>query len=392
VTTSAAAHRTPGAELATLLRLLAPADGSAGSGPLAALPWAPAGGGAPALLRQVARRVQVSTAARLSAAVARRRLTVVRPRRGSLAPGLRDGLRRAAGSGFVAQLVDGSRPALLDQVLQDAGTVLGSGLGVGADGAVRAMVTRNGRRALLRMGLAGSPADPSTAAAGLRLLAARHVAGTPTLLADGCRSGVAWSLETALPGRRPDTVSAALTDQVAAFLAALPRTGEPVDPSSDAEVIATAAPSHAAGVHRIAATVADSPLCDRAQLRHGDLWSGNLLARGDVLTGVVDWDAWSSAGLPAVDLLHLLGTEERLRSRAALGAVWLRRPWDDPVFAELVGRHWPEWGGDAAARAAVGSAWWLGQLAADLRRNPGLAADRVWVERNIAAVVDASGR
>ncbi|WP_448614594.1 hypothetical protein [Modestobacter sp. URMC 112] len=382
-------HPRPGAELATLLHLLGPADGRPGAAPLAALPWAPAGGGPPVLLSQLARRLRATATVAVASAAARRRPTVVRPTRGSLAPGTRDRLRRAAGRGLVAALPEPGRPVVLDRVLDDAGAVLASPLGVGADGAVRAMVTRGDTRGLLRMGLAGGPADPSGSAAGLRRLAAAGVLHVPALLASGVRDDVVWSLEAALPGSRPSAVSPALADRVAAFTAALPRADGPVDATADAEVIAVAVPSCAADVRRIAGTVTSSALAAQGRLRHGDLWAGNLLARGDELTGVVDWDAWSPAGLPGVDLLHLLATEERIRTRSALGEVWLRRPWDASPFADLARRHWPSWGSDAPARATVGTAWWLGQLASDLRRNPSLARDDRWVARNVATVTAA---
>ena len=372
--------------LATLLRLLGPADGDPGPGPLAALPWAPMGAGATTLLRQTTRRTGASATARARALAARRGLTVVRPTRGSLSPGVRDRLRRSAGSGYVAQLRTAGATTLLDRVLADARAELAGDLGVGADGAVRALVVREGRRGLLRMGLTGSPADPAAAIGGLRVLAEHAVARVPVLLADGDRAGVRWSLESALPGRRPRAVTPALAGQVAAFVAALPRTDAAVDLTADAATVVAAAPSDARGVQALVERLRTAPPAGQGVLRHGDLWSGNLLADGDALTGVVDWDAWSPAGVPAVDLLHLLGTEERLRTRASLGEVWLRAPWDAPGFVALVRRHWPDWGDDPAARAAVGAAWWLGQVAADLRRNAALAHDPRWVGRNIQAV------
>jgi hypothetical protein len=38
---------------------------------------------------------------------------------------------------------------------------------------------------------------------------------------------------------------------------------------------------------------------------HGDFWAGNLLADGDKLRGVVDWDSWNARELPLIDFLHL---------------------------------------------------------------------------------------
>jgi hypothetical protein len=198
-----------------------------------------------------------------------------------------------------------------------------------------------------------------------------------------------WVLEELLPGRRPAALTAGLTGQVAAFLAALPASGDLPRPADDAAVVAPVAGASDGAVHAAADAVAASPPAGRAGLGHGDLWTGNVLVDGERLTGVVDWDSWSPARLPGVDLLHLLATERRISTRAALGEVWLQRPWDDPVFVAAAVEHWPDWGGDPAARRLVGVAWWLGQLAGDLRRNPALGDDGRWVARNVTAVAAA---
>jgi hypothetical protein len=208
----------------------------------------------------------------------------------------------------------------------------------------------------------------------------------PGTLAAGRSREVSWLVEELLPGRRPDRLTAALVDQVASFVAALPASDTAPAVRDDAAVIAAAAPGSADAVLRAADAVAASEPARRPHLGHGDLWSGNVLADGDRLTGVIDWDAWSPAAVPGVDLLHLLGTEQRIRTRSSLGEVWLRRPWDDPDFADAARRHWPEWGGDAGHRRMVGTAWWLGQLAADVRRSPALAGDDRWLARNVHLV------
>ena len=292
----------------------------------------------------------------------------------------------------MAQLRPDGPPTLLDRVLADARAELAADLGVGADGAVRTLVVRDGRRGLLRMGLTGSPADPTPATGALRVLAEQRVGQVPVVLAEGECAGVHWSLESALPGRRPPAVTPALAEQVAAFVAALPRADAAVDLDPDAATVVTAAPAEAGRVQLLVDGLRASPLTSSGALRHGDLWSGNLLADGDTLCGVVDWDAWNPAGVPAVDLLHLLGTDERLRTRSSLGEVWLRSPWNASAFVALARRHWPEWGDDPAARATVGAAWWLGQVAADLRRNPALGTDRSWVAGNVSAVLAVAGR
>ncbi len=374
----------PAPELRTLLRLVAPADAPAP--PCAALPWAPVGAGGRQLLRHLALRSRTAATTRLAAGAARRPLEVVRPTRGSLRPGWRDGVRRRAGRGYVAYRPAGNGAALLDEVLREAAADALSDLAVGADGAVRVRVTRSGVQGLLRMGLSGTPADPSWAATGLAALQARSCPRVPRALGSGRSHDVTWLLEELLPGRRPRALTPRLTSEVAAFVAALPASDAAPAVREDAAVVAAADPGSASAVLQAADAVAGSGLAGQVRLGHGDLWSGNVLAEGDRLTGVIDWDAWAPAALPGVDLLHLLGTEERIRTRSSLGEVWLRRPWDATEFADEVQRHWPDWGGDAEARRLVGIAWWLGQLAADLRRNPLLAGDARWLARNVGVV------
>jgi hypothetical protein len=120
-------------------------------------------------------------------------------------------------------------------------------------------------------------------------------------------------------------------------------------------------------------------------LRHGDLWHGNLLIDRGKLSGVVDWDAWRSDGVPGTDVLHLLGTAERRRRSMAFGTYWASRPWRTPScrtplchLLELL-----DLPVDDDTVDTIAAAWWLGQVAADLARDPSLATRRPWIEDNI---------
>lgn len=383
-----------GGELATVARLLTSADGR--TTPHAAVPWAPSGAGAIALARHSARRARLAATAHLTATRARRRLVVVRPMRGSLRPGPRDRVRRVAGSGYVAYLPQRPRkiaPLVLDVVLGDIGGSIDGRLSVGADGAVRAIVRRpGGTGGLVRMGLSGTAADPSHARAGLEMVASAAGGLAPPVQASGQCAEITWVLEGLLPGSTPAHLVPGLADQVAAFLGDMPAAGRPAEVLDDARVLAEVVPGAAAVVLAAAQSVCESAPAAQGQLVHGDLWAGNLLTVGSRLTGVVDWDAWTPAGVPGVDLLHLLATDARIRQRRALGEIWLQRPWENADFVGPVRRYWPAWGGDADARAAVGVAWWLSQLARDLRRNPTLGRQDAWVQRNITTVTEVLGR
>jgi aminoglycoside phosphotransferase (APT) family kinase protein len=128
-------------------------------------------------------------------------------------------------------------------------------------------------------------------------------------------------------------------------------------------------------------------------MRHGDLWSGNLLVADGRLTGVVDWDAWHPSAVPGTDLLHLIATEEVLRTRSCLGDVWRQQPWESPAFALAARDYWQALGVRPSRQVleAVGAAWWAGQVAHSIVMDAHLTHDGDWTERNVHAVLRVFG-
>jgi aminoglycoside phosphotransferase (APT) family kinase protein len=125
-------------------------------------------------------------------------------------------------------------------------------------------------------------------------------------------------------------------------------------------------------------------------MRHGDLWSGNLLVEGGGLSGMLDWDAWHPAGAPGADLFHLAATEVGLRNRRPMGRmahgrVWRQEEfdWTDSYFRALGLNP------DPNQLDAIGTAWWAGQAANSVRRDPDLAVDARWVSDNVEAVLSS---
>jgi aminoglycoside phosphotransferase (APT) family kinase protein len=187
------------------------------------------------------------------------------------------------------------------------------------------------------------------------------------------RDVVAFSARLAGPGRRDGgfDVRPGVLEDVETVAAARPDLADPLAVLAD----------------RVAERLGELP----AVPVHGDLWRGNLLAAGGRLTGVVDWDAARAAGPAGTDLLHLVATQERLTARRGIGAQVRRRPWSGAAFTALAADYWRSLGvqPSPAALEALGLAWWLGQVAATLRRTPELAADPAWSRRELAEVVAA---
>ena len=273
---------------------------------------------------------------------------------------------------------------VLDRVLSDAGLRSVSLLrpSSGGAGTLRGRDSR-GRRVVVRLAPAGTSADPADAGQALRTLGAAALPHVPQLLDEGITLGISWTVETALPGRRPDRLTKALASGTAGLLATLPRGEGP--PTSLAEDLAEIGRSAASRATRLAPLVAlfgepDLP----AVVRHGDLWAGNLLHRWGRLTGIVDWDAWHPRGVPGADLLELYASGERLRARRPLGVVWAEQPWRDPAFSELSSGYADRLGLQPDDWDVVAVAWWAAKVAGTLRRLPTRGEDERW----LAEVVD----
>jgi hypothetical protein len=311
--------------------------------------------------------------------------------------GLRGILRTALRGGALVELSslpDGAR--VLDRVLVAAeATGSESGFGVGAGGSMLLRVVRaDGTGGWLRLARAGTPGDPARSADTLERLAGIGIPVIPRVLTRGRTAGASWSVEGALPGRRPARTTRALVQQLEDICVGLPRgDGPPTATAADLAGIAGLLPDRADAVGRLAADLSDRVRALSSVLRHGDLWTGNILVKGGRLTGLIDWDAAHPAAVPGADLLQFAATEFRRRAHCALGPAFLSRPWRLPIFLQATRVYWPALGirPDDALLEVVGIAWWATEVHGTLSRLPHRAADEAWVATNVDRVVAALG-
>jgi Phosphotransferase enzyme family len=313
---------------------------------------------------------------------------------GKTARFLRDGLLRGA----VVELIKGAPPmTLLDGVAHAAGAALRTETfhAPGDGSAVARLRMSDGSESILRAARAGEPADPARIADGLTMLERAGVALVPGVTGRGVVDGISWMTESMLRGSEPARVDARLQAQIVDFCATLPTAkGAPLAPIDDFAIAAAAFPSLRSHIEELAEAVA--PIVARlpSVLRHGDLWSGNLLVERGSLVGVIDWAAWHPSGVPGTDLFHLLASERKRASGAELGRVWLERFWTaDPVVA-LTSGYWRSLGVDPAPEVldAVGACWWAVWVAQSVTRHPARASQPEWVAGNVDCVVDALSR
>ena len=174
-------------------------------------------------------------------------------------------------------------------------------------------LTRNGkeRNVVLRVGSAQDPSALPTEVAALQL-AANHEIPAPRLLAADLDSDPPVVLVEQLPGSSaipsdPPSARLRTLGRTAATLHAIPLEPTPGLPKRDrpiASVDFTALRrQHPPNPLLVEAeqAVAESPREGPNVLVHGDLWQGNALWTGTILTGLIDWDC-AGTGSPGIDL------------------------------------------------------------------------------------------
>jgi hypothetical protein len=297
----------------------------------------------------------------------------------------RNALRAALLGGAIVEFrAPGSAPRVLDAAASAAGAVGidATSFHLSSSGTILARVEVRGTDAVLRVGVAGAPGDPAHGAAALAHLAAQTLP-VPRLLATGETAGASWTLETLLPGKRPAAVSADLAREVAAVCEALPAgSGPPGSPRRDLEALAAVLPDRSDALRALAHELRPELRALPSVMRHGDLWAGNLLADGDRLGGVVDWDAWDPGAVPGADLLHLHATGRRIAERCELGEIWIRRPWRDEGYRSLLGGA-----ASTVAEGVLSIAWWAAEVRGTVSRHPARAIDERWLSLNVDAVL-----
>jgi Phosphotransferase enzyme family len=318
------------------------------------------------------------------------------------APGARAGLHGWACGTLRAGLVvevapPDAGPRILDAVAQVAGAEhLERPVHAGAGGTllVRARMA-SGARGLLRVTRAGTSGDPAALANTLERLATAGVPLAPRPLGRGVVAGASWMAEELLPGHRPGRVTRDLVHHAALACGRLPISDAvPTAPVDDLLGAAAVLPRYAAGLRRLADRLRSRLDGIPAVQRHGDLWPGNLLVDRGRLTGIVDWDAAHSCGVPGADLVQLVATDVRRRRRLPLGRAVLELPWRASTFTAATAAYW--WALDIAPRRALldvaGIAWWASEIHHTLVRFPQRRTDERWVAENVAAVLEGLER
>jgi hypothetical protein len=310
---------------------------------------------------------------------------------------IRGKLRTALRGGVLVEM-SSSKELLrvLDAAVQAAGSMEPVGhlrLGSGG-GALIPSRLPDGVPVLIRVGQLRGSGEIERAADALEYLGSSDTKKVPRLLNRGETCGASWSVESQLAGQRPKRLGRDLIGEVARFCWSLPVTdGPPEAPGHDFDVIVRSFPRFAKSLNAMAKMVEAGLTQAPGVMRHGDLWAGNLLIRQGGLTGVVDWDAWHSSGVPGADLLYLTVTEEWLRSRKKLGEIWLRRPWRSQAFTEIAAPYWGRLSIEPAPELlnAVGLSAWASQVASNLARSPQLAFSPRWAHKNVSMVVEGLG-
>jgi len=128
---------------------------------------------------------------------------------------------------------------------------------------------------------------------------------------------------------------------------------------------------------------------------HGDLWSDNILVspRGGGITGIVDWDSASDAGLGTHDQLHLVLYARKVLAKSEVGVEICRAlgpepGWDAVELAAVFAATDTLPGQDEASRRRLGILlYWLRLVMMNRARQPATARSRRWLDDNVRAVL-----
>ena len=247
-----------------------------------------------------------------------------------------------------------------------------------------------GVRAILRVAANTHASSLKTGALALRALEDAGVEPVPRLLRQGEACGSLWTTESAMMGARPRKLTKELRRDVTRLCSSFPVSDAPATSVVQRfDLIAQAVPNWRSALQRIEAEIRAVTREIPSVLQHGDLWTGNLLVAEGKLSGLVDWDSWHPAGLPGVDLLHLLIGEHRLDNFDSLGQMFLSRPWTSSAFEETISDYWRALGlvPDAQALYAIGIDWWASRITSDLRVAPWLKNNEGWLNENVVSVL-----
>jgi aminoglycoside phosphotransferase (APT) family kinase protein len=232
----------------------------------------------------------------------------------------------------------------------------------------------------------------------------------PALIALGTASEYFYSAETALPGQDGATLLKArgnadeLVLSAQRFLVRLEKASlkpAPVGPPRWDDRFASEVERVAHLARRVGETEAYRDLVSFLRIRlaaqpvpsvyaHGNFWLGNVLfdASCDV-SGVIDWDCATPAGLPAVDLLYLLvRTHSLVRNTSYGDAVvdWIEAD-SLPLLDDCAARHFAELRIPVSLIAPLTYCSWIQHLDAHCRFGTSTTSDSRWLDRNVRHVL-----
>ena len=346
------------------------------------------------LVGHLTRRLHLATRVRMVASSRHLSLTSIRrPADSADRQGVPARVRSTLLGGTLHVVTPPGATAVLDLVLTQVGAARTGTVRIGSGGGLRIRTDVGGRPAILRLGKAGTPADPSRHYTGLQ--AACDFPEVPTPLGRGRVEDVMWSAESFIAGRVQTRLDPATLREADRFLRSLPTADRITTTPDQIARLAALAGSDAEAVRAIGDRIGEKLAGVPGVSAHGDFWLGNLLFRKGILVAVVDWDGWEPAGAPATDLLHLLADFRRRRSRTSYGTQAVERFWRHLEVRSLLDQHLTalDLPSDNETVDALGESWWLAAVATAVARNPGLAADAGWVQSNLrqAAVELAKG-
>jgi hypothetical protein len=326
-------------------------------------------------------------------------------------PGVRDSRRGHPLAEWLPEraIVSGTRgarePTMLEAVTKEAQAAAGGELRHGWPLARPAMLVVITDRGVLNVAVGQGRIKIELQNAALAALAnapAEVTQRLPRVIASG-RTGLAdWSLDSKLSGSAPPgQLPPALVAEAVDFLVALHEVDDPSSPAAsiaaDADMVASVCmtPENASRIRQLGEAL-ERDLADVPRgFGHGDFWTHNLLVSGERLTGVIDWDGSGHRRLPMLDLLHLLLSAHRGRTREYFGRALVsyllpsaRAGGEPPVreYARRIGMAL-----DADRLEALALAYWLDRMALEISAFQDRAHRPVWVRDNVEYVIESLG-
>ena len=126
-------------------------------------------------------------------------------------------------------------------------------------------------------------------------------------------------------------------------------------------------------------------------LEHGDFGHDNILTDGRQVTGVVDWAAASSDGIPVLDALSYVDAAQRLREPGLTLQhsipMLAQRQWADSEERKFLERQYERWNVDPVHHGALVALYWLQHVSA--LAPSGLAYEASRLEHDVIGVARA---